>query len=214
MLYLLVYASMIKRKCSICPRHHVYSSDSSSRRCKCRKQRGCINISRNSSVESKSSDQQPVLRTLQRNECEDRAHGACYNWFDLARFHYWCRSTLFFATLWQETLYRSYLLWNVSPAISTKRRKLWQSGWRSREGFSTCKMQIVRWFLCDREVAETATIATIKRQNHYRTFTSFLENTICFLESRISSSPIPFQTYLNFNKIFRNNFFLYHHTSQ
>lgn len=44
---------------------------------------------------------------VQRNECEDRAHGARYNWFDLARFHYWCRSALFFAALWQETLYRA-----------------------------------------------------------------------------------------------------------
>lgn len=35
---------------------------------------------------------------VQQNECEDRAHGARYNWFDLARFHYWC-SALFFAAL-------------------------------------------------------------------------------------------------------------------
>lgn len=171
------------RKCWICPRHHVYSSDSSSRRCECRKQRGCINISRNSSVESKSSDQQPVLWTSSEMNVRiaHMAHvtiGLTSHAFIIdvvahgSSLHSDRRRYIARQPSWKQF---SYLLWNVSLAISTKRRKLWQSGRRSRERFSTCKMQIARRFLYDRGVAEAVTKArAVKRQSRCQTFTSFL----------------------------------------
>lgn len=211
-----------QKKVSIRPRHHVYSSDSSSWRSEYRKQRGCINISRNSSVESKSSDQQLVLWTLQSSEMNVRIAHMAHVTIGLTSHAFIidviARCSLLH--LWQETLYRAAA--TVETILLPFVKRFPRDFYETQE--IVAEWSTVAWTFLNLQNADRSLVFIRLRNNchksHCKTpkslpdiYEVFIENIVCkILEFCISLHRQAIQTLsYNFNKISKNNFLLLSH---